>query len=70
MQTVTYSGFSLTQNFTGKTLDQVARQSRAALGMPENVEAHIGGVPQAPGLVVQESMRTIAFHDKPCEKQT
>ena len=51
----------------GTTLDQAISSLRPSLGYGQNVEGHIGGVPQNGSLALQDGM-TVSIHDKACGK--
>lgn len=71
LHTVRYgSGNVITREFpAGTTLGQILANARPALGFGENVEGHVGGVPQQATLVPNSSM-DISVHDKACEKRS
>jgi hypothetical protein len=70
--TIHYSGSSLSREDVseGLTVDQVLKDPRNKSGLDygDNVEAHIGGVPQPGHTVVRDGM-SLKVHDRACSKQ-
>lgn len=52
----------------GITLKQAIDQVRPSLGCGQNVEGHIGGIPQADDLVLTNDMGKVNIVDRSCTK--
>lgn len=63
------TGNEVTKDFAGGTIDDALtdQATQALLGYGDNVEGHVGGVPQPPSTPLFGGMR-IDVHDKACEK--